>query len=222
MVAAPRVAVRDEGLVVAAPLRGGDWLATNGPSNTSGHRRALIPVGGRAVIAQRFAIDWQRVGGDGSMFTGDRTQNRSYRAYGAEALAVADGTVTATKDGIPENVPGATRAVSITLETVGGNHVIVDLGRGCYAFYAHLQPGSLRVKAGDRVKRGQVLGLVGNSGNSTAPHLHFHVSDASSPLGAEGVPYAFEAFEARAPGKHKPFKAYSKQLPTDLEVVRFP
>jgi murein DD-endopeptidase MepM/ murein hydrolase activator NlpD len=102
----------------------------------------------------------------------------------------------AVKDSIPENVPGVTsRAVPITLETVGGNHVIIDIGGGYYAFYAHLRPGSIRVKVGDRVKRGQVVGLVGNSGNSTEPHLHFHVSDANSPLGSEGVPYRLDSFE---------------------------
>jgi murein DD-endopeptidase MepM/ murein hydrolase activator NlpD len=66
---------------------------------------------------------------------------------------------------------------------------VLDLGGGTYAFYAHLQPGSLRVKNGDRVTRGRVLGLLGNSGNSTEPHLHFHVSDGMSPLGSEGLPY---------------------------------
>ena len=84
------------------------------------------------------------------------------------------------KDGIPENVPGAnSRAVPITLETVGGNHVIIDIGGGHYAFYAHLKPGGIRVKLGDKVKRGQVIGLVGNTGNSTEPHLHFHISDGN-------------------------------------------
>jgi murein DD-endopeptidase MepM/ murein hydrolase activator NlpD len=73
--------------------------------------------------------------------------------------------------------------------------VILDLGNGKYAFYAHLQPGSLRVKVGDRVKRGQLIGLVGNSGNSTEPHLHFHLSDSTSPLGAEGIPYVHESYE---------------------------
>jgi murein DD-endopeptidase MepM/ murein hydrolase activator NlpD len=104
---------------------------------------------------------------------------------------VADATVAAIKDGIPENVPGPTsRAVPITSETIDGNYVVLDLGEGRFAFYAHLQPGSLRVKAGDRVTTGQVLGLVGNSGNSTEPHLHFHVSNGVSPLGSEGLPYA--------------------------------
>jgi len=90
------------------------------------------------------------------------------------------------------------RAVPITLETIGGNHVILDLGGGRFTFYAHMQPASLRVKVGEKVRRGQVLGLVGNSGNSTAPHLHFHLTDANSPLESEGLPYVFESFEQLA------------------------
>jgi len=85
--------------------------------------------------------------------------------------------------------------VPITLETVGGNHVIIDLGGGRYAFYAHLQPGSLRVILGQKVRRGEVVGLLGNSGNSTEPHLHFHLSDGNSPLASEGIPYGYDAFE---------------------------
>ena len=205
-----RVAVRAEPpIVIGPPLAGAHWIAVNGPSNSSGHRGALIPVAGRAFIAQRFAIDWVQlaVSGGGTSL-GDRKKNASYACYGAKALAVADGTVVEIKDGIVENVPGiASRAVPITLETIAGNHVILDLGGGHYALYAHLQPKSVRVKAGERVKRGQVLGLVGNSGNSTEPHLHFHIADAPGGLAAEGLPYAFD---------------FSKRLPLENEVVDFP
>ena len=228
-VEAARVAVGQKPLVIGPPLRGGEWLAGNGPSNTSGHRRALIPVAGQAHIAQRFAIDWVRLREDGRTFTGDQKDNKNYRCYGAEALAVADAVVAAVKDGIPENVPGVTsRAVPITLETVGGNHVTLDLGEGRYAFYAHLQPGSLRVKVGDKVRRGQVVGLVGNSGNSTEPHLHFHVSDANSPLGSDGLPYLLPAFEVQGKGwgwKATEAKAAEKrrmEIPLENDVVRFP
>ena len=147
-------------IVISSPLRGSEWLAGNGPGNSSGHRRALVPTGGGARIAQRFAIDFVQLFPDGKTFSGDQKDNKTYRCYGAEALAVADAVVVATKDGIVENIPGATsRAVPITLETVGGNYVILDLGGGRFAFYAHLQPGSLRVKTGDKVRRGQVVGL---------------------------------------------------------------
>ena len=192
----PVVPVTAEAVVIGPPLRGGPWLTANGPANNTGHRRALISVGGTPAIAQRFAIDYVRMGDDNKTFTGDQLKNESYHAEGVDALAVANGTVVVVKDSIPENVPGITsRAVPITLETVGGNHVIIDIGGGRYAFYAHLKPGSVRVKLGDRVTRGQVVGLVGNSGNSTEPHLHFHISDGTSPLGSEGVPYRHDSFE---------------------------
>lgn len=218
-----------QAVALSPPLRGDGWLAANGPSNSSGHRRALVPVGGAAHIAQRFAIDWVQLREDGKTWTGDQLKNESYRAYGAEALAVADATVVAIKDGIPENIPGATsRAVPITLETVGGNYVILDLGQGQYAFYAHLQPGSLRVKTGDKVKRGQVVGLVGNSGNSTEPHLHFHTSNRNSPLSSEGLPYVFDSFEVQGKGwgwkpsdKDPPAEKRRLEIPLQDQVVRF-
>ena len=224
------VAVTPEGAAIGPPLRGGVWLAGNGPAPETGHRRALIPIGGRPSIAQRFAIDWVKVGDDHRTFTGDRLNNASYHAYGQDALAVGDGIVVAVKDGIPENIPGVnSRAVPITLETVGGNHVIVDLGGGRYAFYAHLQPGSVRVKSGDRVKTGQVLGLVGNSGNSTEPHLHFHLSDGNSPLGSEGIPYLHQSFELV--GQCRSFgsgcdrsspSTRQREMPMANMLVRFP
>ena len=142
---------------------------------------------------------------------------------------MADGVVTETKDGIPQNVPGAnSRAVPITLETVGGNHVIVDIGGGKFAFYAHMQPGSLRVKVGEHVKTGEVLGLVGNTGNSTEPHLHFDICDASSMLACEGLPYALASFEvtgkAEDEGKIKLYATpvtRTLEIPAEDEIVRF-
>jgi murein DD-endopeptidase MepM/ murein hydrolase activator NlpD len=181
---------------IGPPLRGDIWLAGNGPGNAYHHRRAYFTIDGKARIGQRFATDWVQYGKNDDQFNGDKYRNADYYAYGAEALAVADGVVSSTKDGIPENVPGPnSRAVPITMETVTGNHVILDLGGGTYAAYAHLQPGSIRVKLGQRVRKGQVLGLVGNSGNSDCPHLHFQLCNANSFLGSEGLPFVFESFK---------------------------
>lgn len=226
----PPTPVYSSPITIAPPFHGDHWVAANGPGNDSGHRRALIPIDGRAVIAQRFAIDWVKVGDDGKTYRGDEKDNKNYYCYGLDALAVADGVVTEVKDGIPQNIPGEnSRAVPITLETVGGNHVIVEIGKGVYAFYAHLQPGGIKVKLGDKVKRGQVLGLIGNSGNSTEPHLHFHVSNANSPLGSEGLPYLLPSFEVQGHGmawkpsdsKEAPVK-HTLELPLEDEVVSFP
>ena len=192
----PATTVTRDIAVIGPPLRGEGWLAANGPDPNTGHRRAIVPVDGTPAIAQRFAIDYVKMNESGRRFIGDSLENESYFAEGVDALAVADGIVVAVKDGIPENIPGpASRAVPITLETVGGNFVIIDIGQGRYAFYAHLKPGSLRVRPGDRVRKGQVIGLVGNSGNSTEPHLHFHLADGPSPLGSEGLPYVHETFQ---------------------------
>jgi murein DD-endopeptidase MepM/ murein hydrolase activator NlpD len=208
-------------VTIGPPLRGGSWLAANGPANASGHRRALFPLGGRPAIGQRFAIDWVKVNPQGRTFDGDAKQNASYFAYGQEVIAVVGGTIAAIKDGIPENVPGITsRAVPITLDTIGGNFVVLDLGGGRYAFYAHLQPGSLRVKPGEKVNRGRVLGLVGNSGNSTEPHLHFHVSDGPESLASEGLPYVLDGFEiVTGPAG---YERRTGELPMNNAVVRFP
>jgi murein DD-endopeptidase len=223
------ISVGHGAVAISSPLRGNHWLAGNGPSNTSGHRKALIPIDGHAAIAQRFAIDWVQLRDEGKTFHDDEKDNKNYLAYGNNALAVADGVVTEVKDGIPENVPGInSRAVPITLETVGGNHVILDIGGGHFAFYAHLQPGSLRVKLGDKVRRGQVVGLVGNSGNSTEPHLHFHIENGSSPLGAEGLPYSLASFEVVGHGwdwkpsdAKGPAEVHKNEIPMENEVVNF-
>lgn len=183
---------------IAAPFGGGGgpWVAANGPSNTSGHRRTAIPLGGEAQIGQRFATDWIKLGPDGKPFKGDSLVNANWYGYNTPVVAVLDGVVTEVKDGIIENVPfNPKMAVPITLETVGGNHVILDVGGGYYAFYAHLIPGSVKVKLGDRVKKGQQVGSLGNSGNSTAPHLHFHMGDKNSPLGSEGLPFLWDKFD---------------------------
>jgi hypothetical protein len=226
-----RVAVSRDIAVIGPPLRG-EWVAVNGPSNVSGHRRAAIPLNGVVAIAQRFAIDYLQVDEHGKTFTGDLAINENHFAEGKDALAVADGIVVETKDSIPENVPGQPLAVP-TLVTVGGNRVVIDLGNGRFAFYAHLRPGSLRVRTGDRVTRGQVIGLVGNSGNSTESHLHFHLIDANVPgtstLGAEGIPYAFETLEIVGrcqvgAGTCTRGSAFTMQraMPMQNEIVRFP
>jgi hypothetical protein len=210
-------------LVIGPPLRGENWMASNGPANSSVHRRAILPVAGRAAIGQRFAIDWAQVYSDGLVYRGDQFDNKNYRCYGQPVYAVADGVITEATDGIPENVPGReSRAVEITFDNVAGNHVIEQIADGVYAVFAHLQPKSLTVKLGDRVHQGQVLGLLGNSGNSTAPHLHFQICDGNSVLGCEGLPYAFVSFEVQGLWKAEGSSSHREmEIPTGGEVIKF-
>lgn len=182
-------------IVIESPLRGANWQAVNGPSNTSDHRRAIIPYDGRPYIGQRYAIDWIQLGADGKSWSGNYHSNASYHAYNQEIHAVADGKILDVLDGVPENVPNSNKlAIHITDENIAGNHIIEDLGGGHFAAYAHLRPGTLKVKAGDTVKAGDVLAHLGNTGNSSEPHLHFQVCDAPSFLHSEGLPFAINEF----------------------------
>lgn len=179
------------------PLRGAGWVAADVLDSVpaESHRRTLMAVNGKLRAAQRYAIDWVRLGPEGRYFHDDPKDNRNWYAYGAEVLAVADGIVADVMDGLPENVAQSLPDTPVTLENIAGNYLILNLGQQRYALYAHVQPGSIKVKLGDKVKAGQVLALLGNSGNSDAPHLHFHVTDGNSALGAEGIAYGFAAFK---------------------------
>jgi len=177
------------------PLPAAHWLMANGPSKLGEHRLFLRTVDGKTSNTQRFASDWMLLGPDKGLVAGDVAQNSSWHSYGVPVLAVADGVVVDLADGLPDNVPLAEeRAVPMTREGMVGNYVVLQLEEERYAFYGHLKAGTLAVSVGDRVAAGQELGKIGNSGNSDAPHLHFHVADDPDPLSGEGVPFAFTSF----------------------------
>ena len=216
---------------VGRPLRGGNLIALNGCCAKSDHARAVLFIGGRLVIAQRFAIDFVRFRGQAT-FEGDPSRNESYFIFGAPVLAVGPGRVIATRADVPENTPPAEPPFT-TFRALLGNYVVEALGHHRYALYAHLHTGSLRIHAGQRVHRGQVLALVGNTGNSTEPHLHFHVTSGPSPLAADGVPYVFRSFryDARLVGLDTgnptivpadPPRTRTRQLPLDNDIIAFP
>lgn len=187
---------------IGPPVTGKNWIALNGCCEPGWpHRSSVAPFNGRLVNPQRFAIDWKQVNDAGDFYTGDKTKNESYVDYGSSIVAVADGTVVATLDTMDANAPGILPAAdpvlakTITVETVDGNHIVLDLGNGVYAFYAHLLKGSLDVKVGDKVTRGQKLAELGNTGNSNASHMHFHLMDGLSVLGSNGLPYVIGSFD---------------------------
>lgn len=180
-------------VVLGAPVVGQHWFAANGPSNTSSHRREYIANHGVMFFPDRYAVDFIQFGANGKMFSEDSGSNKSYFGYGANVYAVADGKVVAVTEGVPDNTPGK-RDYPITLLNMAGNSVLLDIGNKRYVFYAHFMPGSVKVKRGDVVQKGQVIGKIGNSGNSDVPHLHFQVMDSPSALSAQGVPYSFEKF----------------------------
>jgi hypothetical protein len=216
---------RTELHVLGPPLAGANWLAADGPSNDEDnhHRRGVEVVDGQSVDSRRYAVDWKQVIGDAS-FSGNARDVHSYYSYGKAVLAVADGRVVTARDGLPDNIPGHGDAfhpaVPITLETVAGNTITLDLGGGQFAYYMHLQPGSLRVKVGDRVRRAQILALVGNSGDAREPHLHFEVTTSSKLLAGEGVPYLIDQYSSKGTSDG-PAELHSHELPLDKSVVTF-
>jgi hypothetical protein len=171
-------------------------VATNSCCTVSPHRGAMVAVGGRLLAAERYAIDWIQSDDEGRIvLPDDSTRLEDFPAYGEPILSVADGEVVKVVEGMSDVKPGVLDPNN-TLKEAGGNHVIVDIGGGRYTFYAHLQPDSIEVEEGERVTRGQQLARVGNSGNTTAPHLHFHMMDAPLEFGADhNLPYVFDAFD---------------------------
>jgi murein DD-endopeptidase MepM/ murein hydrolase activator NlpD len=201
------------------------------------HRRSFNAVGGRERLAQRFAIDWLPLGPDGRFFRNHASANADLASSGAAIIAVADGVVSGTIEGRPDNIgrnPISGRTVS--LDTLTGNTVILDISGGQFAHYAHLHLGSITVRPDQQVRAGQVLARLGNSGNSDVPHIHFQLTDANSPLGAEGIPYAFTSFtqsgvmpELSQLDTGRPWRParsesvdYRGEFPGDGAVVTFP
>jgi murein DD-endopeptidase len=219
------VAVRQDAvLLLSPPFAGGVWLAGDGPSDDSAHRRSIFAIDGHIYSPERFAIDWVKVGPNGDSHDGT-TRNENWWGYGEPILAVADGEVTQVVDGIPENTPRILPK-PVTLDNIAGNFIILRIAANRYVTFAHLQPGSIKVRVHDHVRRGDILARLGNSGNATGPHLHFQVTDGNSVLQSEGVPFVFEKFTFLGPGsdyeldKHQSVPR-ERSIPGENDVVEF-
>jgi len=182
-------------VVVGSPMQGPGWMVMETTSPLTHHFRAQISLNKVTRVPQRYAQDWVYLDPvSGQAAAGNATLARNYYGFGKEILAVANGKVVDAGDGLPD-AETIYSPLGTTIATAAGNYVILDLGNKKYACYAHMVNGSVRVKTGDIVKEGQVLGLMGNSGNSDIPHLHFQVvTDIPSFLGAEGYPHVYRSF----------------------------
>lgn len=180
------------------PLRGVSYIGWG----------ASLHTGHRWVLPEAYGLDIARLGDSGLTYRGNGTRFSDYYAYGTEIRAAAAGKVVEAANNVPEDpallqLPNeSTDAYTArvrdnqaklmkTENGLMGNYVLIEHGGGKYSLYAHMQPGRVRVRAGDTVAAGDVLGRLGSSGNSTEPHLHFHVCSGSNSLQCNGMPVAF-------------------------------
>jgi len=183
----------DPPVVLHPPLKGHGWWDSNGCCQiVNAHRGATLPTNGDFKAPEQFAIDYVQIDDAGGCCTGPVKDVKSWKFFGAPVLAAAAGKVVEVSDGMAEQVPGP--AVGVTAENAPGNHIIQDIGNGHYVLYAHLKTGTIPkdIKPGSELTVGQQIGEVGNTGSSTAPHLHFQVMDRPSALNSVGLPFVFD------------------------------
>lgn len=184
-----------EPVVLAPPFKGHGWVNGNGCCRQIGpHRFVMNSVNGSLAPTEEFAIDWIKINSQGKFFHGDPKDPKNWPAYGVDLLAVAPGTVVEVMNDVQDTVPGK-HPENLSTDQIAGNRVIIDLGFGRFAEYDHLVPHSATVKVGDYVHQGQKIGLLGNSGNSDAPHLHFQLMDRPSSLDGSALPFVFDSMQ---------------------------
>jgi Peptidase family M23 len=183
-------------IVIGPPLTGDGWSAYNGCCTLNLHGNVVLPIGGRLNGSERFAVDWIRYDPSAkplSTVKGDRSKNESHLAFGQPIIAVADGMVVSVTSDKPDSPPG-TFPQDVPFDQLTGNMVVLDIGHGIFAAYAHMKMDSATVRTGEKVKKGQEIGQVGNSGNSSEPHLHFQLQRGPLPFTADQVPWEIDNF----------------------------
>jgi murein DD-endopeptidase MepM/ murein hydrolase activator NlpD len=209
--------------IIGPPLQGSGYISADSCCDASRHTRAALPVNGRVWIAQRYAVDWEQLDNRNRIYVGPRRDVHSYKIYGAQVFAVANATVVTAVDGLPNQTPGKFPE-NLPIDEADGNHVVLQLPDGSYALYAHLEPNSVAVTEGQTVTQGQLIGLVGNSGNSIAPHLHFQLTNLPLSLASNGLPYEIDAYHITAisPGTEAFDRAEADGTPLDVTPVTPP
>lgn len=223
-----------EPIIVEFPLKG-EWFAPNTPGTK-------IPSHGTNKLGTRYAydfiqVDWNRKGYPAyrvslAQYLLFGVPLNEYYCWGQEVYAPCDGIVIRAEDGYEER----TRSYLLTdlanayknahyynpiknnIQSVAGNYIIIQCDNNVYAALVHLQTNSIQVTDGQIIKKGEVVGRVGHSGNSFAPHLHFQLMDSSDITTANGLPCAFEQYEVYQDGK---WKIVENGIPTNKDRIKF-
>jgi hypothetical protein len=235
--------VRENPLVLGPPVGPGLWFASDGCcAEYTHHRHSSVSVDGHLLVPQRFAIDWFLLDEQHRAWVGDPRELGSYLGYRQPLIAAADGTVVETLYGLPNSHPPNAPEIPPSIGETVGNHVTLRIAPGVYLLYAHMDTGSVRVRKGQHVRRGQVLGLLGTSGYSATPHLHFQVMTTRTYFPTDSPPYVFDRFDlvgqvteriwdddlGKQPTGELPYEAAPdasprrREMPLDRNVIRFP
>lgn len=188
---------------LSLPLKG-RLLVHDGHDFYAHHRRLNTqhPAAQQFGLTQnfmRYSLDLNTTNQAFEPFKGEGARNEDWYAWGQPLYAAGDGTVVAAGDGEPDNIRGGQNffnpgALAATPMKFYGNYVVIDHGHGEFSLLGHLQKGSVTVKAGDRVKRGQAVAKVGSSGSSNNPHVHFELRNGVD-LKCDGLPATFHDFK---------------------------
>lgn len=163
----------------------GRWVAVNGGAVQETSHSWEVPT-------QRYAYDFIILDEHGKSCRGDETSPSAFYCYGQDILAPADGKIAEVGNGHPDSVITPERSVSCVAKDIRGNYILIQHSEKEYSVLAHLKPGSIVVSEGDLIRRGEKIAECGNSGNSTEPHLHFHLQAGRSFYSSPGIPVEFE------------------------------
>jgi len=212
-------------VTISSPVKGNNWLFTNQSTNLY-HFNALFFMYGRVFSFERFAFDNVQLNDElTTWFDGDPLDNNSYFNYRDTLYAVAGGTVVLIQDGLPENSGNAHNVTFQSADEYAGNFLVQDIGGGHYAYYCHCAPYSFLVNMGDTLLEGDPLALLGNSGNSELPHLHFHITDGPGIWNSNGVPFVLKHYIKTAEMGYPPVfitpTPYTNAMMEWTSVIRF-
>ena len=143
------------------------------------------------------------------------TKVEEYPCYGKDIVAIADGVVVKVRNNHPDSRTNGQKTYCDTWEQ-RGNHIVIKHNDSEYSLTAHLMPKSIAVKVGDKVKQGEVIAKCGNSGTSTAPHIHFQLQSAASSLLAISLPIAFTNIKAQDSAAYREFCEVISRTPPKL------
>ena len=226
----------ENALVLEFPLRG-EWMTPNTPGKK-------VPSHGTDMLGQRYAYDFWQVDWKINNFKFCDGSNFKYYfrgiplekcyCWGKEVFAPCDGKIVKSEDGCKERNPVnfftdifavlknaltfKPKKKGFNIHSFIGNYIIMEIAEDRFAFFAHFQNGSITVRSGDNVEKGQILGKVGHSGNSTAPHLHFHIMDNVDLLKAKGRPCVFEQYEIF---KEDRWEIIKNGVPSDKDIIKY-